>query len=98
MNFNPDQLKTMFVRDAVVAGYGILASTVKKATKRVIGPTVGETGMNVVSLVAGTGLAQTSNKHLHAVGGALRIGTLAHMGNSLVESVIGRSSENRDSK
>lgn len=85
-----DQITSMLRRDAVSASYGVGASIWRKATSKVLGSRgVGETGTNLVSLGLGAALSQTSNEHLSNLGGALRIGSLVRMGNSLVENFFG---------
>ena len=89
-----DQITSMLRRDAVSASYGVAATVWRKGLNKVLGSRgVGETGTNLASLGLGAALSQASNEHQNNLGGALRIGSLVRVGNSLVESFFGSRSE-----
>ncbi len=78
-------------KDAIAAGYGIVAGTVRKAANKVLGEKgVGQNGLNAISFVAGMGLSHINNPHIKIVGSALRISGLAGIGNSLIEKALSK--------
>lgn len=96
MNTNMSDVLAMFKKDAVVAGYGIVSGTIRKAAQKIVGSKVGELGVNALSLVAGAGLSRVGNSHLNSIGSALRVGSIANVGNSLVESFVKGRKEDQD--
>ncbi len=86
----------MLQEDAVSAGYGVVTSNMRKAVSKVLeGRGVGQLGINALSIVAGMGLSQVNNPHVKIIGSALRITGIASMGNSIIEKILNRNSEEK---
>lgn len=75
--------------DAVVAGYGVVSGTIRKAVAKVFkAKDVGDVGVNAASMAAGFGLSHVKNPHAQVIGSALRISSIASVGNKVVSKAI----------
>lgn len=94
---NTSIIRNILTKDAISAGYGVAAGSIRKLANKVLGDRgIGQAGMNAISLVAGMGLSQLENPHAKVIGSALRISSIASVGNALVEKVIGNKKDDKD--
>lgn len=86
--------KDMLHKDMVTAGYGVVASNVRKVAGKALGSKgIGQAGVNVLSVVVGLGLSQVNNPHVKIIGAALRISGIASLGNSVLQKIAYRNKE-----
>lgn len=89
-------IKDMLQKDAITAGYGVCTSTMRKTASKLLGAKgIGSSGINALSLLAGIGLSQVNNPHLKIIGSALRISSIASVGNDIVEKIVNRNKEEK---
>lgn len=93
---NTSAITDMLQKDAIAASYGVVSSTIRKTTSKVLGDKgIGKLGVDALSLAAGIGLSQTNNTHLKIIGSALRISGIAHLGNTVIEKLVSRKTEEK---
>lgn len=91
MNKHIANITGLLQKDAIAAGYGLVSMKIRKTLSKVLGPKgVSTNGVSAISIAAGTALSKVPNSHVQVIGGALRVGGLAALGNSLVEKALSK--------